>query len=401
LAYVLLNTSCQRGAFSLLGLASRFFGAAIYLNWGTVMRARKIAIAIFVGSIACNLGGCVSQGLGFAKPPTTPTASEIQTEAADIKSQAARSNPALSGPEYAVVGYQIARQTCGKYFDNLIAASNDVQMSKADLAAAGTAAAAIEALAKATTKTIGVTAAGVGLASVILDNYQDYALLTPYPVQTRTLILSAMDAYRRSLPPESATSLIDAADRVSGFAELCTYSNIASLAQQALAAAKPKDVNTSAPLFSDSDALTLQSINDALGLPKTPPLDDKVYAELAIIASSTGTPNDQKLDALIEKLLPREVSSAAYDTAAQVPSAKLKSATKLLTDLAYSNKAFSALITATKNANAQSIQTAKDTNDANQKNAAVNHLVAPTAVEAQPVAPISPTAMPQIQVVPQ
>jgi hypothetical protein len=358
----------------------------------TNLAARRI---LLVASLLSLLAGCTSSGWGLANPPEIPKATAVRTLVNGVNGSA-DTNTTVSAPEYALGGYQLARSACDTYFDDLIEASNDVQMSKADIAAAGVAAATIASLAHASTKAVGVTAAAAGLVGILLDNYQNYALITPYPVQTRSLVLGAMDTYRNSKPPENATSLMDASDRIAGYAEICTYSNIAALAAQAIATAKTTDTGGATSLFSASERATvLQPVKDMLGLSSATLTDDN-FAELAIIGSSDGSDAAKKLNPVIAKLLPTDVAAAAYDGGTQGPTAKLKSAQPLLGTLATNNKAFADRIAAIKAANVQSIAATDQVNAAAAARAGPGQPFTPSPV--LPVAPPTPEHTPHIEV---
>lgn len=350
------------------------------MGYSNALRSVSVICAVF------GVAGCTTWNLGPSSPPAEPTPSDINSRIEAICK--AESCPTRTPADYAIAGYDLAKGACNSYFDNLIAASNDVQETKSDLAAAGTAAATIEALANTATNVIGYTAAGVGLAGVLFDNYQNYSLITPYPVQTRELVLAALDTYRSSLKPENATSFIDASDRIAGYAELCTYSSIASLAQQALA--KAKTIDTGSTVFGAIDIPTLQAINSALGFSSTL-LDDTVYEELAIIASSDGSPAARTLNAVIAKLLPPDVLAVAYNSATEGPTPALQKAAQYLSNLANGNKAFGDRINAIKAANEQSIRTAAAANARHP--AAVGGPKPP-----QPVLPPTPSPVPHIVV---
>jgi hypothetical protein len=193
-------------------------------------------------------------------------------------------SPFMAPAEYARAGYTIVDENCNDFFDTLSRATNTLQMSKSDWTALGAAAAAILALAHSTAKPVGITAAAFGFGSIAFDNYQKYALLTPYPDQTKKLVIQALKAYEKDSPPGDATDMIGADARVSGYAQICTYSSIASLAQEAInkaTASVPNGQGGTPSIFTSSEQqAAVTHIKNLLGLADQTPSD----TDLALIA---------------------------------------------------------------------------------------------------------------------
>jgi hypothetical protein len=252
----------------------------------------------------------------------------------------------ITPPQYAETGYTLALTRCNTFFDLVTKASNDLQMTKADVAALGTAAAAIIALVHRASKPVGITAAAFGLGAVGFDNYQKYALLTAYPTQTHDLVLAAMKAYRTDSPPTDAKDIIEADARVSGYAEICTYSNIVGLAGQAIGSATVKAVGNAPAtnIFTTSeDVANVKKIQTDLQLSDSPSADD--LAVLAVMADPSTKPQDLPT---LAKMLSDQVSKKVWDPDKKQSLDALKTITPILTDLTKSNKDFATLISAKK-----------------------------------------------------
>jgi hypothetical protein len=178
------------------------------------------------------------------------------------------SDDKLTPVAFTKIGYGVVETQCNIYFDKIIKADNGIKQTKADVSAVGTAAAVIAALAKATTKEVGITAAGFGLAGSAIDNYEQYAFATPYPLQTWKLVTDALKAYSQASPATTVQNLEDAGELIRGYATLCSYSGIASLSAQAIAKGTPADngsTKPATPLFTDAEKSSyLQSVNGNL-----------------------------------------------------------------------------------------------------------------------------------------
>src|SRR6185437_1871565 len=140
--------------------------------------------------VTLGLGGCASFK---AQPPSATVAPEAvadryralyrvsHEDMSAEKLDAPKSLPTnvdssklLSPQQYAETGYSLAFDRCNEFFDLVTRASNEVQMTKADVAALGAAAAAIIALVHQSSKPVGIAAAAFGLGAVGFDNYQKY-----------------------------------------------------------------------------------------------------------------------------------------------------------------------------------------------------------------------------------
>lgn len=268
-------------------------------------------IPLFCGALLCGACSTLSKRSSVTAPDATKIAKDIREmyAAAGVPVPTTATQPTvISPPEFATSGYRIVDINCNAYFDALVRASNRVKMTKADITAVGTAAGVIATLAKSAPKEIGIFVAGFGLAETIVDNVEQYAFVTPYPVQTRGLVLKAMNEYRASSSPASVTSLSEAADQIAGYASLCSYSGIAVLSAEAIAKAEPEDVSRKRQLLGAQDRLQLElPIVGALGLPPNTLLSDSDLATLAAI-SDPSTP-DASLAPLTMMLSPSFTTS--------------------------------------------------------------------------------------------
>jgi hypothetical protein len=201
-------------------------------------------------------------GIGPA-PLTTPQPSEISTFR-DTLATGVHEDPG----GYVGAGYDQVSRLCTTYFDDLIKLQDQVGYLSDVTAAAGTATTALVALrTNATTaaRLVSKWAAGFALANTIVQKYDDRILMTPYPSETKTLIMAALSAYANANPPEKAQTPAQADAFVTGYAEMCTYSGISRFAKQALSNANPK--TGSAATLSASDQGFVTAIADALGVP--------------------------------------------------------------------------------------------------------------------------------------
>jgi len=275
--------------------------------------------------------------------------SKIPTNESCLDNQKSLCNYGPCVQAYAEVGYILTEEACSDFFDALVASSNNIQMTKADALAASTAAATILALSKKTTRTIGNTAALFGLSTALLDNWQKYYLMTPYPVQTRNLVLGALTTYRQAYPPQDAVDILDADERVSAYARLCSYSGIANLAEQALA--KSVTIPADAPaetIFSDADRSgVLSTIQMTLKLPSSA-FKDEDYVILEVASEET-VPSQKYIDALS----PDVKAKLPYTTATekQKTTAAIKQIGGVLHPLLLSNTKFKSAVDAFKQQN--------------------------------------------------
>jgi hypothetical protein len=204
--------------------------------------ARVLTAAVFA-LVATSLGACGTDSglagknyLGYFGPaaPPPPRTEAVAVAAADITAQVRSAGGPVS---YVEAGYYLVDHSCDMYFDNLILAQNRTHFAGDVVLATGTAASALESVRKKTevaARQLARIAAGVALATTVFDAFDKRALMTPYPSETKTLIVDALYDYRQHNRPTSATSYGAAVLLVERYAEICTYSGITRYAKQAL-----------------------------------------------------------------------------------------------------------------------------------------------------------------------
>lgn len=288
-------------------------------------------------------------GCQAIKPPAIPAGDNIKAKIdhlytlshTPIGDKPNTSNDLMKPSDYARAGYTVVNESCNTFFDELTRASNGVQMSKADWTALGAAAATILALTHTNSaKPVGIAAAAFALGGLVLDNYQKYALLTPYPEQTQKLVFAALKVYATNSPAESAGDMIDADARISSYARLCTYSGIATLAQDAISTATPSTSGggTASVFTTAGDQAKVADIKKLLGLKQTP--SDKDLAILAVMVD----PQEAQLQSKAAESLSADVAKAVWDSTSGKPLPQLDAIKQDLADLLSSNAAFKAMV---------------------------------------------------------
>ena len=243
-------------------------------------------------------------------------------------------NQEVSPADYTAAGYNYVYRQCSNYFDSLILYQNKTHFTNDIVVAGGSGSGAILGLAKASSAAIGGLAAGVGFVTSAINSFDNRALITPYPNETKTLILSALDTYRGSYPPAGARTPAEAIVNVQHFAELCTYSGITRAAKQALSNYKGE---VSAPV--DAKALTLgAAISGKLGLASA--LDDAQLVALYWFINKGGSPCGKPLEcAAVVAALPSIKSKIVDDTGAFIKPKDLKDLVGAEFDELYSSSA--------------------------------------------------------------
>jgi hypothetical protein len=239
---------------------------------------------------------------------------------------------------YTAAGYNYVYRQCTNYFDHLIVYQNGIDFSSDSLAAAGSAATAILNVARSGTIATSAAAAGVSLGTAVLSSYRTRELVTPYPNETKTLILTALDKYRVAQPPEKDTTAAQAVWDVEHFAELCTFSGIGRAAKQALANFQPTAVTTSGTTYATQEAY----VKATLGLNEELSDQNLVALYYYLYVSSNATPAQTAQQAAVLKTLPPDVQTLIGNNESSVAST-LKSK---LSNLYSSSTAFQSSIVA-------------------------------------------------------
>jgi len=145
----------------------------------------------------------------------------------------------LNRKEFIAAGYNKTYGLCTDYFDALIRAKNNTAFFGESIAAAGNAATTIMGLAKAYSPAIGMVSAGFGAISSALFDFDKDELMTPYPDETKGLILKALEEFSNANPPMQTQTDGEAINRVLQYTEMCTYSGISRFAKVTLAKGTP------------------------------------------------------------------------------------------------------------------------------------------------------------------
>jgi len=190
----------------------------------------------------------------------------------------------ITPANYTAAGYSYVYRQCSNYFDTLILYQNKVNFANDEVVTGGSSLGAVLGLVKASSAAVGAVAAGVGFVSSSLTAFNNRALITPYPNETKTMILNALDVYRSKYAPNQMTSASEAILNVQHFAELCTYSGITRAAKQALSNYKGDVISSS-----NASTPTIGAVISAnLGI--TAPLDDAQLVALYWFIFKGGSP---------------------------------------------------------------------------------------------------------------
>jgi hypothetical protein len=166
---------------------------------------------------------------------------------------------------------------------------------------------------------------------------------------------------------------------VKGYAELCTYSRIQQLVQEALVKAVPEDKSGGAgSMFTAEDRILLAAVNADLGLPATL-LDDAKYATLYWYFKSANANDANRANVLADF---STIQAKLWD-GKTIPAAGLKAA-KTLEQIAQRNKAlFSA---------------EKALEDANKPKVVGDRVLVPSTLVVPPGIDASRTTPPRIEI---
>jgi hypothetical protein len=190
-------------------------------------------------------------------------------------------------PAYVQYQYNNIYRLCNIYFDSLILVQNETGYLGDTVSVTGTAAGTILGLAKASSAAIGMVAAGFGWGYSMTQNYNNRALMTPYPSETKTLVMKALDDYQNTYPAKGTETKLEAISKVQHYAENCTYSGITRLSKAALAQAKPQLTATATPAAPATPATPPKSEEQAKPPePKTPVPRSPTGAETMGVAPS-------------------------------------------------------------------------------------------------------------------
>lgn len=201
---------------------------------------------------------CSVQGCDRPSPVTTPPAGDIirlRNEQMGYAPGSSQAGKPLEFIEMRDWGYAYVDRHCIDFFAAIQRARSQGEFASNTLAAAAASTAAILALAEATTKATGVTAAALGFAGVTLTEFRRTALLTDYPEETQELVRQALTSYRDAA--RAPTTDGEAASQVAGYAQICTLAGIRSLVRESLMSAKTKAVDGSSEKITGQSGTTL------------------------------------------------------------------------------------------------------------------------------------------------
>lgn len=201
-----------------------------------------------VASASVGLTGCSTALDRFGpQAPMLPSPAAVGKLAEDTNREAARAG---SPAEYVQYGYNLNFETCSAYFDALIKLQNQTRYTGDLVTAGGTAVSAMVGLrknAEDAANSLVRIAAGSSFLGTVLSSFDERALMTPYPTETKTLILDGLSQFEARALPASAITYSQATMLVQRHAELCTYSGISRAAKQALTRARPQQDDEPAP----------------------------------------------------------------------------------------------------------------------------------------------------------
>lgn len=267
-------------------------------------RVSRPAIAILALATA-GLAGCSTPMDRFGpQAPMLPGPAAVAKIAEDTNRDAARAG---SPPEYVQYGYNLNFENCSAYFDALIKLQNQTRYTGDIVNAGGTAVSAMVGLrknAEDAANSLVRIAAGSSFLGTVLSSFDERALMTPYPTETKTLILDGLSQFEARAQPISATTYSQATMLVQRHAELCTYSGITRAAKQALTRARPQPDEEAAPSkLTVQDAETVTRISFAL-LMGTNRLNERQLALLHYYLNGkpTAFKDTEKAEALLAEL---------------------------------------------------------------------------------------------------
>lgn len=235
--------------------------------WAPSPVARRMANLPLICCLSL-LAGCGTGAGRVAFGPAAPAIPEPKM-IAERASNTIGQVTTMGAREYVAVGYYETYQACSAYFDNLIATQNQTRFTGDVVTAGGAAATALIALRKnteAAARIVAKWAAGTAFLSSVISSFDDRALMTPYPSETKTLIMGALAKYEADAPPSSVVHDEDALGLVAGYAEMCTYSGITRFAKQALSNAIPENAGAPGARLGKEDVIDIDAASSVLGM---------------------------------------------------------------------------------------------------------------------------------------
>lgn len=241
--------------------------------------------SLLVSGLSLALLAC---GHNFAPaPPEAPGPSEINRliqansvffglARVTVESQGITAIKNLDPKEYTAAGYVLVEEACLLFFNKLTLWQKNNHFLGGEIASVGAAAAGLLAIVGTSTVTLGIVGLATGLAVSTVQNFESFAAVTTFPVETKELTMAALRSAKIAKPAIVITDMYDARSTVAAYADNCTYAGITKLSQQALR--KGADNIVSTPSLSDNFR---SAIDNALG--ERLGLSDAQLAYLAIL----------------------------------------------------------------------------------------------------------------------
>jgi hypothetical protein len=242
-----------------------------------------------IAVLSVVLAGC---GYNFAPaPPTAPGPAEITKLIQDNSTYFGMSRDVVTNgsyikdldpKEYTAAGYVLVEETCMLFFNKLVLWQKNNHFLGGEIASVGAAAAGLLAIVGTSTVTLGIVGLITGLGVSTVQNFENFAAVTTFPVETKELVMAALRAAKGAKPAILIADRYDARSTVAAYADNCTYAGITKLSQQALR--KGADNIVAFPEASLSDNVRV-AVDTTLG--GRYGLTDSQLGFLAILADSS------------------------------------------------------------------------------------------------------------------
>lgn len=228
------------------------------------LKLRNLVGLTLAGAV---LAGCANSDELSARfngrwgPDPTIRAASIETVAQNqilVLGYLARNTSAAVGPdgrilaspadwyEIAQWGFNVGRQDCEIYLDNLFRMSREKGRNDNILAAATTAAAAVITGTTTAQKPLSILAAAFGLSIAINDAFFQSFLFTQAPGLVAKKVSDLQEAYRNSIEPSQITTASAAYNAIQGYYHICLPHAIEGVMLQKIADSAPIILTTSA-----------------------------------------------------------------------------------------------------------------------------------------------------------
>jgi hypothetical protein len=240
---------------------------------------------LMIAGLSVTLSAC---GYSFAPaPPTAPGPAEITKLIQDNSTYFGMSRELagnttyiknLDPKEYTAAGYVLVEETCMLFFNKLVLWQKNNHFLGGEIATVGAAAAGLLAIVGTSTVTLGIVGLATGLAVSTVQNFENFAAVTTFPVETKDLVMAALRSAKTAKPAILITDMYDARSTVAAYADNCTYAGITKLSQQALRKGADNIVSSPPSLSDNFRSAIDNALGDRLGL------TDAQLAWLAILA---------------------------------------------------------------------------------------------------------------------